>query len=199
MKKVTFGILFICILFIGYNAYGLTFKNSILLGLDGKGNVDVSSDPDLYETHISYSLIYEGYVKLFDFVSVGGGLEYQFPHKIRMDNKCDPTYTFIPVYFTAMFHWLEESDYIPYVTGQIGFNVLFDGDDDFSGNYDLDGEEYIAVGVGFYFTPKGIRFYRIGDRSYRFEIRYASYSGSYADIDVNVTYEEWSLLVGVFF
>lgn len=193
------GILFLCILFIGQHAYGLTFKNCIMLGLDGKGNVDISTDADLYESHISYSLIYEGYVDLFDFVSIGGGFEYQLPHKYRLTDKADPTYQFHPIYFTAMFHWLEETDYVPFVTGQIGFNILFEGDTDFTGGRDMDGEEYLAVGAGFYFTPKGVRFYRIGDRSYRFEVRYATYSGSIADADVNITYEEWSLLVGVFF
>ena len=199
MKKIILGIIFLLILSIGHNAFGLNFRNSVLLGLDGKGRVDISTDPGLYESHISYSIIYEGYIKLFDFVSIGGGIEYQFPHKIRLEDKADPTFSFIPVYFTAMFHWLEESDFVPYVTGQIGLNVLFDGDDDFSGSANLDGEEYIGVGVGFYFTPKGIRFYRIGDRSYRFEIRYAKYAGSFADFDINVEYEEWSLLVGIFF
>ena len=118
---------------------------------------------------------------------IGFGIEYQFPtEQIKYPGK----FGFLPLYLLAVLPLYNSAEF-PYIKGQFGYDMIFYGDEKYSGTgllkADLSGGLFYAIGAGVY-VAKGV-----------FEIRYTVNNGNatIANTDFSIKYSAVSFRVGI--
>jgi len=191
MKKqiVILNLTFLFFLFtVNYAFAGATFK----LGFDTSGDHEVSvlgvtASEDVED---SISASFEGVGFINDNVGIGGGVTYQFP---RSQDRFKGDFYFIPVYGLIKIRSASKKA-APYGIGQIGYNIIFEGDNDYKGTgiyaADLDGGLYYGIGAGVIISEK-----------FQIEVLYSVNNGTATILgtEFDIEYSKVTLSVGVNF
>lgn len=134
---------------------------SFLFGVDGvvKGGFDlggkwkmtvlgVSAEGD---TENSFGLSFEVAETLNPNFTFGAGLEYQLQRKLtKIEGETiegNPLFNFVPIYVLLKVH-PAPSDSTPFGKIQLGYNILYKGNDDYSAGATLSGGLHYAIGGG---------------------------------------------------
>ncbi len=192
MKKMM--VLSVFILVFGINGlFAGDFVQSLNFALGSAmedGHV-ASSGGSSAETDVKsgFSLIYEGHGLMTNNVDFGFGIEIMTPRELDLSGT-DANFTFLPAYASFVMHPYRYTDFLPYFSLQLGYNLVYDGNDDYKGSGDTAGGLYSGVAVGMLFS-----------QSTKVELRYARYEGSYESglFDLDIAYDEFSLVVGYSF
>ena len=128
-----------------------------------------------YNTDTGYGLGVELYHSFWFNTTSGIGVRYEFQ---RAFSGTDWKYSFVPIYFTAMssnFFYLQK-DFVPFLKIEVGYDVLFMGNDAFRatslGPATLNGGFYLGFGGGV----------KLMDWLF-IELMYNSYSGTFTASD----------------
>ncbi|MFC1501362.1 outer membrane beta-barrel protein [Elusimicrobiota bacterium] len=142
----------------------------------GSGAVDV--DP-------GYGISVEYLTEAGDNIMVGGGIEYQVARAMT-DSNPSSEFNFAPVYLTGQYCFSPGESLNPFVVLNLGYNLIYDGNDTFKTNGDLEAGIYYAGGVGAVINEK-----------IRVDLLYSSYAGKTGGSDT--TYTKIGLDVGYVF
>jgi hypothetical protein len=114
--------------------------------------------------------------KLFPYLQIGGGLEYQLLREVTYQGASGGSFQFVPIYGIVRvpfaFGPIE-----PYVVGRIGYGI-YSGDSTYTGTATLNGGLYFAAGAGVD--------YKLGAVSIFAEATYAVDDGSMSDSGVTL-------------
>jgi hypothetical protein len=109
----------------------------------GKGDINVTED-------VGSGIALAGeYAYYFDNLGIGGGLMYQFDHKISGQDK---TFWFLPIYGLVKYRY-PVGDWAPYAIGQIGVNAYY-GNESYKSGDSLDGGFHWGLGAGLVWQKK---------------------------------------------
>ena len=186
MKTVYIGIFFS--VFIISNIFASS--GGLLLGIDMRGTHTASINGHSQSTDVKLGLsgMMEMYSHFSMNVDMGVGLEFMLPHELETSGS-DPAFQFMPLYFSTFLHGSRNNDFVPYMGFQLGYNLLYLGNNDYSGSADLKGGLYMGLMLG-----------TVIDREYRVEIRWAEYLGDVDNSAIDdVSYNEISLVFGKIF
>lgn len=148
MKKqcLVLALSFLSIIFMGSYAFA---ESTIKIGLDMAGEhkvsvVGVSSSEDV---NMGISLSGE-YVSAIDKnIGIGFGMTFQIP---RAQKDYPGNFNFIPLYGLVKIGSVA-SEVSPYLIGQLGYNLLYMGDNTYKGDGSLSGGIYYGIGGGLIF------------------------------------------------
>jgi hypothetical protein len=95
-------------------------------------------------------------------------------------------FNFIPIYIVGKIKLTQQESAIPILIGNLGYNVLFNGDSNYKGTFSLSGGLYIAGGLrletneifleGLYKSFGGSAKYRGGGSTYDIDVTYTTVS-----------------------
>ncbi len=191
MKKLLIVTAIVAILITTNTAFA---GGAVKLGFDFPGDHKVSAfgESGTEDVEAGFSLTGEFFGAINKNVDLGGGLTWQFPRS-QKDYPAD--FYFIPLY--AMIRVRSDSqETAPYFIGQLGYNLIYDGDTDYTGideyKFELEGGLYYGIGGGVILKNR-----------FLIEILYSVNKGtgsnSYYNVDIDVEYSKFSLLFGVNF
>ena len=166
--------------------YADTIVPRLSLNFPGTHSTDVSGAADI-DTELSGAIGVEYLHRLNDTFEVGAGTQYTFDTKLK-DSVA--AFNFLPVYITGTYAPFKDlGTFAPYVKANAGYNMLFNGNDNYKGNADLGGGFYWAAGIGTKFL-----------KDFSADVMYSSYTGNYDDTpSADVTYSTIGLNVGYAF
>lgn len=156
----------------------------INVGYDMLGNYLLDYDGEEYDDLVVNSQNIGAELLFFKSgaVGIGFGGEYQFPRKLDVDDAVGEFF-FTPVYGFVMYS--DPNSPQAYGTVKFGFSPL-NGDNDFKGDFELEGGNYLSYGGGYNFTNGNIIFlwslcqgkatYKYGGDVYTAEIQYDKFS-----------------------
>ena len=165
---------------------------TIKFGFDTSGDHEVSalgvSASEDVEDSVSAS--FEGVEFINNNFGIGGGITIQAP---RSQERFQGDFYFIPVYGLIKIRSASEKA-APYAVGQIGYNIVFEGDTDYKGTgiyaAELDGGLYYGFGAGVIIGKK-----------YQVEALYSVNNGTATilGLEFDVEYSKITLSVGINF
>lgn len=162
---------------------------TIKLGFDlpGDHKVSVLGESGTEDVETGFSITGEFFGAINNYFDLGGGLTWQFP---RSQDEYEGDFYFIPIY--GMMRVRSDSKTAaPYFIGQIGYNLLFEGDSNYKGSgvyeADLEGGLYYGLGGGV-----------IINEHFLIEMLYSvnNGTGDFSGIEFDVEYSKFSILVG---
>ena len=160
------------------------------VGLDFAGNheMEQGSYSEDYDTKMGFSLGAEYLSPATDKFLLGGGFKYNLNRKI---DGYDAAFGFSPLYVTGMYVMKSSAQTIwPYAKVNLGYNILFTGNDDYKGPASLKGGLYYGAGIG-----------AIIQKNIFVDLMYSSYAGQmeFAGTQVDVTDTHFGMTVGYAF
>jgi hypothetical protein len=135
-------------------------------------------------------MVFPHHLKGLNSSTIGAGITYQFP---RCQERFKGDFYFIPVYGLIKIRSASEK-VAPYGIGQIGYNIIFEGDTDYKGTgiyaADLEGGLYYGVGGGIILGEK-----------FQIEALYSVNNGTATILgtEFDIEYSKVTLSVGVNF
>ncbi len=166
----------------------------IKIGGDTSGKHKVSGEGLSGSEDVEAGLSLSGeYTSIYDKgIELGGGMTYQLP---RSQEDYPGDFNFVPIYGLIKI-CSTTSEPTPYFIGQLGYNVLYEGDDDYTGEASLEGGMYYGIGAGLIFQ-----------NGFQIEVLYSVNKGScklsgydyyygYYDFDFDIDYSKISLSMG---
>lgn len=167
MKKqiVSLILAFLLVLFTVSYAFA---EGTLKLGFDTSGDHEVSflGITGSEDVEDSFSASFEFVGAINDNFGIGGGFTWQSP---RSQEKYPGDFYFIPFYGLIKIRSASK-EIAPYFIGQIGYNLIYEGDTNYKGDGTLDGDLYYGLGGGVIFKNKfQIEFlYSVNCGTYRF-------------------------------
>lgn len=160
------------------------------VGIDLAGNhkTEQGSVSDDYDTKMGFSLGAEYLSPVKDKFLVGGGFEYNLNRKIQ---DYDAAFGLCPLYATGMYVMKSSEQTIwPFAKVNVGYNILFNANDDYKGSASLKGGLYYGLGFG-----------AIIQENVFVDLMYSSYAGQmeFAGTQVDITDTHIGLTFGYAF
>jgi len=195
MKKCTyFAIIFVIVNFVlinNINAQGkLIFSPKIYLDVSGTHNVSALGSKGDLGVNSAPSLGMELLGNNNQLIKIGGGIMYLFPREQEISGSGN--FNFVPVYGIIKLDILESGDLIPALVGNIGYNMVFDGDEKYRGDASLNGGLYLGGGI------------RLQTKRVFFEGMYKSFNGSVSlgfegnSLEIDINYTTLSISAGLY-
>ena len=149
MRKIKVLVVFLGVVLV-LSASNAFARGAVKFGIDFGGTHEASgpggtADADSVQT--GFTIAGELFASVNKNVDLGGGILFQLPREIEFGGTGAGEFTFMPIY--ALIRVKSVSDKIaPYGIGQLGWNLLFDGDSDYKGPFSLSGGLYYGIGAG---------------------------------------------------
>lgn len=191
------------LLVFGVMALNAQMKSQIGLGLDLGGNqkyeLDGGGESD-WDVKMGISVFAELLNPINQQFAIGGGVEYQLPRQLDGDFYGDPKFNFVPIYAIAHYNFSLTPKQTPFGVVHVGYN-LYMGNDDYSGDIDLKGGLYYALGGGYIHNNLVFKaMYKVNTGSYEIEgYVYDGWDEYYDTFDVDVTNTQFNISVGMMF
>jgi hypothetical protein len=194
----------LAVILMAANVYAVQILPKI--GLDMPGKLDVSTSNGLSssdDVNSGISISVEGLFpqESVEGLSIGAGFEYQMDRDISAENGVSispltPSFYYVPIYATGIYSFTNvNGSIIPFGKLNLGYNVVFGGNDQFTGsNTTLKGGLYWAIGGGV----------RI-NKNINAELLYSSYQGTadsnygYGSFSADLSYSKIELSLGYLF
>lgn len=176
MKKYLslIAVVVLCVLGTIHAQSDVKFVPKFGLNLAGNHEVEWRGQSGDVDVNIGVDLGLDIVTDINENVTLGGGLGYYIPRS--QDVSGSGNFSFLPIYGLAKFYFLGQEQFDVGLGGQLGYN-FYSGNDKYSGNADLNGGLYFAIGAHC----------RINNRLI-IEAYYKSSTGDVADVfDVNYT------------
>lgn len=125
--------------------------------------------------------------------TIGAGIEYMLNRKISsiagVTTTGDPTFYFVPIYGTLRFK-LSETELSPFFKLNLGYNLIYDGSNDYKSTASLSGGLYYALGGGIFVS-----------KTINFELIYSNYAGKVNTngISLDTAYTKIGIVAGYLF
>jgi hypothetical protein len=141
----------------------------------------------------SFGIGLEALYKVFPYLQIGAGLEYQFSRQATYQGVSQGNFQFLPIYGTVRVPFtLGQIE--PYIVGRVGYGI-------YSGDSTYTASGLFTTNGGLYFGAGGGVDYRLGALSVFAEATYALNDGSLSalGVTVNTSYTKLDVSVGVGF
>lgn len=130
------------------------------LDVAGSGKMEALGASVDYSAGTGFGLGAEVVDKVSDSVEIGAGFSYYFPRKMEKAKFLgvetalaqETLFNFVPIYGLARFNIFSGDNIKGFSKVQLGYNVIFDGNDNFKGSSTLSGGLHYAVGGGLAFS-----------------------------------------------
>jgi len=158
----------------------------ICVDLGGSHKVSAISESGSLDVNTGISAALEAGIINESVFNAAFGIMYLIPREQKMSGS--GTFNFVPLYTVFKFKLSQQEEkVIPIIIGNIGYDVIFNGDSDYKGPFTMSGGLYIAGGL------------RLETNAFFLEGLYKSFGGSasYKGLTIDVTYTTFSLAVGV--
>jgi hypothetical protein len=146
-------------------------------------------------TDMGFGIGAEYLAQLDRYVAVGGGFEYQFGRelsKVGLVSANFGNFYYVPVYVTGKLFIAKQlaPKYDPFLKLNLGYNVIYGGDDTFKAGASLSGGFYFGIGAGVMLN-----------KYLDLELMYSSYAGeeSFSGLSQDDSYGKFGLSVGYAF
>lgn len=159
------------------------------VGIDFAGNheAELGGTAD-FDTKMGFSLGAEYLSPASDKLLLGGGFKYNLNRKLE---DSDAAFGLSPLYATGMYVMKSTEQTIwPFAKVNLGYNILFSGNDDYKGSASLKGGLYYGIGFG-----------AIIEKNIFVDLMYSSYAGKmeYAGLEMDITDTHIGMTVGYAF
>jgi hypothetical protein len=187
MKKQLVRVMLAVLLVIFVASYAFA-GGVVKLGYDTSGDHEVSAFgiTGSEDVEDSFSASFEFVGAINDNFGVGGGFTLQIP---RSQEQYPGDFYFYPFYGLIKIRSASK-EFAPYFIGQIGYNLIYDGDINYKGTGTLDGDWYYGAGGGVIFKNR-----------FQIEVLYSVNCGTYtfSGYEFDIEYSKVTLSIGICF